>query len=176
MTTIALMLLLTVLGLAIGLSVFEPSSDPTEIATSAAVWSAISAVIAFFLGGWVTGKAAAVENDDNALLNGFMVAAAALFMVLVLGGLGLGNLFGVIGASIGDIARVVVNNPDAVPNNVPVDAPDVSTVYDRAANGARYTLAGLVIGFAAATLGGLVGHKSRHGHDLHGHTTGAAAQ
>lgn len=173
-TTIALMLLFTMLGLALGFTLFEPNEDTTTIVKSAAVWSTVSGVLAFFLGGWVTGKTAAVENDDNALINGFIVAAAALVMILFLGGLGLGNLFGIIGGNIGDIAQIVTNNPNQVPNSIPVIAPDAATVFERAENSAWYSLAGLVIGLAAATLGGWVGHKSRHGHELHDHTTGGA--
>ncbi len=158
MTTIALLLLFTLLGLAIGLAVFEPNDDPTTVATSAAVWSAISAVLAFFIGGWVTGKTAAVENDDNALLNGFMVAATALFLILVFGGLGIGNAFGQIGNAIGDLA-LLADGGNA----------NQQAVFNRAENSAWYSLAGVALGLASATLGGWVGHKSRHDHDLHGH-------
>ena len=174
LTTIALMVVFTVLGLAIGFSVFGPDSDATHVTRSAAIWSAVSALVAFFLGAWVTGKTAAVENDDNALLNGFMVAAAALFTILFLGGLGLGNLFGLVGNSIGDIARLAAENPQAVRDvgtNVDTDVSG-SGIFERAENGAWYTLAGLVVAFAAATLGGWLGHKSRHSHDLHGHVPG----
>ena len=90
LTTIALMVVFTALGLAIGFSVFDPDSDTTNVTRSAAVWSAVSAVLAFLLGGWLTGKTAAVENDGNALLNGFLVAAA-LVTILFLGGMGLGQ-------------------------------------------------------------------------------------
>ena len=49
-----------------------------------------------------------------------------------------------------------------------------SSLFERAETGAWYTLAGLVVAFAAATLGGWLGHKSRHDHDLHGHAPGGA--
>ena len=46
LTTIASMLILTVLGLAIGLSAFEPG-EGDGLGTAAGIWGAVSAVVAF---------------------------------------------------------------------------------------------------------------------------------
>ena len=60
-TTLATLLVLTVLGTAIGLSAFEPDdAGGTVFTTSAAIWGAVSALVAFFAGGALAGRTAAV--------------------------------------------------------------------------------------------------------------------
>jgi len=173
MTTIVSMLVLSVLGLAIGLSAFEVTSDGSDVGTAAAIWTALSALISFFLGGWVAGKTASVHGDDNALLNGLMVGATALALILWLTSTGLGNLLGGLGTNIADIARV---GQDQVQSGQATGAADQArqtavNAYDEARNSAWGTLAGLVLALGAAAVGGVVGHKSRHDHTRGGKDT-----
>src|SRR3712207_787071 len=56
---IVVFLLLTILGIAIGASVLDPANTAGEIGTWAGVWSAISAVVAFLVGGWIAARSAA---------------------------------------------------------------------------------------------------------------------
>src|SRR3990170_3964197 len=53
LTAIVTFLLLTILGFALGASVLDPANTAGEIGTWAAVWGAISAILAFFIGGWI---------------------------------------------------------------------------------------------------------------------------
>lgn len=62
LTTIVTMLILTVLGLAIGASALEPREAGDALGMGAAIWGIVSAVISFFLGGWVAAKTAAVAG------------------------------------------------------------------------------------------------------------------
>ena len=165
-TTLASMLVLTVLGLAIGLSVFEPTSDGSDVGTAAAIWSALSALVSFLLGGWVAGKTAGVRGDDNALLNGFMVGASALALTLWLASMGVGNLLGGIGNNIDEIARVGRDQFAAVDTQATAQNAENTAVqaYDDARHGAWGTLAGMVLALGAAALGGLLGHRSQDHH------------
>jgi hypothetical protein len=155
---------LTVLGLAVGLSAFEPTTAGEEVGTAAAVWGAVSALISFFLGGWVAGKTAALRGDDQALLNGAMVGATALALILWLASTGVGNLLGGLGTNINDIANIStqqgIDRGDAQ-NAVQEVRESAMAAYDEARNGAWGTLGGLVVALAAAAVGGLIGHKSR---------------
>jgi len=180
LTTIASMLVLTVLGLAIGTSAFEPRDSGQTIGTAAAIWGAVSAIISFFLGGWVAAKTAAVDGGFSGLMQGLMVGATALALILYLTSSGLGNLFGTIGSNIGDIANVAQDTAqqqginttgeaqaevqDTV-NNAQAQAQDVAgtakeTFLD-AEESAWGTLGGLILALGAAALGGLAGHNSR---------------
>lgn len=165
-TTIASMLVLTVLGLAIGLSVFEPASDGNDVGMAAAIWSGLSALVSFLLGGYVAGKTASVHGDDNGLLNGLMVGATGLALTLWLASMGVGNLLGGIGSNIDEIARVGRDNFANIDANATAESARQSAVnaYDDARNGAWGTLAGMLLALGASAAGGLLGHKSRHEH------------
>jgi len=170
MTTIASMLFLTVLGLAVGLSALEPGDSGRVVGTSAAIWSAISALISFLLGGWVAGRTAGIYKPEHALLNGFMVGATALALILWLISSGVGNLFGTLGTNIGDIAQLGAQTVDSTDVNNAQNAAQnaADTVrsravdsYDEARNSAWGTLGGLALALGAATVGGLAGFKSK---------------
>ncbi|CAA9576156.1 MAG: hypothetical protein AVDCRST_MAG87-2887 [uncultured Thermomicrobiales bacterium] len=167
LTTLATMIVLTVLGLAIGASVLEPRDSGEGLGTAAGIWGAISAIISFLLGGFVAAKSAAVGGTGPGMLNGFMVGAAALALILWLTATGLGNLFGAIGSNIGDIANIAQDN-GVTTTAVDQQAPEASQVGDTVQNGfaeaeegAWGTLGGLLLALGAATLGGVLGHNSR---------------
>ncbi len=170
--TIASMLVLTVLGLAIGASAFEPRTSGETIGTAAAIWGAASAILSFLVGGWVAAKTAAVGGAGSGMLNGLMVGATALALILYLTGAGLGNLFGTLGSNIGDIANVAqdtaqtegVTTQDAqatVQGAQDAVATTVGNSYDEVRNSAWGTLAGLLLALGAAAVGGLLGHNKR---------------
>lgn len=171
-TTVAVMLLLTVLGLATGASVLEPREAGEGVGTAASIWGAVSAIIAFFIGGLVAARSASVIGGGAALLNGFLVAAAVMLLVLYMIGAGLGNLFGTVGNNIGDIANVAQNQTtvqEMTQEDVEQAADDVmdeatavaDDAFDTAEGAAWGTFAGLVLVHAAAAVGGLVGSNSR---------------
>lgn len=164
-TTVTTMIALTVLGLAIGLSVFESTAAGEDVGVAAGIWSAISAVIAFFAGGWMAGTSVSLWGDDNGLLNGFMVGAGALALIAILASMGAGNLLGGIGANIDEILRV-----GAQAGGVDVSADQAATtatdIYDEARTGAWGTFLGLGLALGAATVGGLLGHRARSREDI----------
>jgi len=172
LSAIASMLVLTVLGVAIGASAFEPRSSGETIGTSAAIWGAVSAIVSFFIGGWVAAKTAAVGGHFAGLMNGLMVGAAGLALILYLTGSGLGNLFGTIGANIGDIATVAQDEAeqqgvtaDEAQSEADAAAADLEATargsFDEIEDAAWGTLGGLVLALGAAGLGGLVGYNKR---------------
>lgn len=155
LTTIATMLVLTVLGLAIGISAFEPGNTD-GLGTAAGIWGAISAIIAFFVGGWVAAKTAAVGGDGSGLLNGLMVGVTALALILWLTGSGLGNLLGTVGSNLGDIANIVQDQGSQQ------DAQQaLNDSYGEAERGAWGTLIGLLLALGASAFGGLLGANTR---------------
>lgn len=99
-------LLLTILGIALGASVLDPANTAGEIGTWAAVWGAVSAVLAFFIGGWIAARTAAVDGSFAGLMNGLMVGGAGLLLIIWLTASGLGNLFGTIGSTVGGVLNV----------------------------------------------------------------------
>lgn len=173
LTAIATLLILTVLGLAIGASALEPRDVGEGIGTGATIWGIISALIAFFLGGWVAAKTAAVAGAGSGLINGLMVGAAILVLVLWLVGSGVSAIVGTIGSNIGDLTTLVQQETGSTEQaaqeaeQVQADVEeqvaqvDPASAFDTARDAAWSTLAGLVLPLAAAGAGGLVGHNDR---------------
>ena len=177
LTAIVTMLVMTVLGIALGASVLDRAAPGEEIGTWAAVWGGISAIVSFFVGGWVAAKTAAVGGPFAGLINGFMVGAAGLALILWLTGTGLGNLFGTIGANIGDIANVAqdqaqqqgVTAEDAQAQAGQAQADQAAAnaeqtarnSFDEIRDSAWGTLVGLLLALGAAALGGYLGHNKR---------------
>ncbi len=84
-TTFATLVILSLLGVAVGLTAAtgNPNGGAAAAANNhasgygngAAIWAAISALIAFFLGGYVAARTAAFKGAHNGWINGAMVWA-----------------------------------------------------------------------------------------------------
>lgn len=179
LTALATLLVLAVLGLAIGSSAYEPGVDASDWGTGAGIWGGLSLIVALFLGGWVAAKTAAVDGQFAGLMNGLMAGIGALLLLLWLTTTGVTNLFGFLGNNIADIASVAaetttltgtdanaaqdqgqqaVQDAQAVVQGAAGD----ETTYDRVAAGAWGTLLALILAIGAAALGGLLGFNKRH--------------
>lgn len=166
LTAIASMLVLTVLGLAIGASALEPREVGEGVGTAAAIWGIATAIISFFLGGWVAAKTAAVAGMGSGIMNGFIVGAGILTLVLWLTGSGIGAVVGTIGGNIGDIAAVV-QEADTDPQQIAEDAQEQAegveppNSFEAVRDTAWGTLVGLLLPLAASAAGGAAGHNKR---------------
>lgn len=154
---------LSVLGLAVGSTAFSPRSANQHVTTGAAIWGVISALIAFFLGGWVAAKSAAVGGAGSGILNGLVVGCAILVLVLWLTGTGIGALLGTVSGNIGDIAKLATgsNAQQSVAQRAQQATKAVTPqeAFKTAKDAAWGTLLGLVLPLIAAALGGWVGHN-----------------
>src|SRR5437870_50739 len=83
------LVVLTVLGLAIGLSSYNAGEPASAFGIGAGIWGAISALIAFLIGGWLAARTAALPGRGNGVLNGAMVWLVAVPLMLFLLGSGL---------------------------------------------------------------------------------------
>lgn len=81
LSALGILIVLNLLGLAVGLYVLEPAAQDREVGaatTTAGVWWAISALAALFAGGWVAGRLAGVPIQLTAALHGLVVWAIAV--------------------------------------------------------------------------------------------------
>jgi hypothetical protein len=92
-TTLAAMIVLTILGIAIGLSTFD-AQNPDNFGIGAGIYGAISAIIAFALGGYMAARTTAVSGPGNAALNGAMVWLVTIPLIVNMLGAGIGTLLG----------------------------------------------------------------------------------
>jgi len=75
-TAIAIYTLLSVLGIAIGMTVGSRVEDTSNIGTGAAIWAVITLMLSLFLGGWVTSQCTTNETKMEAVVYGVIVWGA----------------------------------------------------------------------------------------------------
>src|ERR687896_2233904 len=140
LTALGLFTLLTLLAVAVGLQA-TPGADEDPGVVGGIV-TGIIALVAFFVGGFVAAWAADLSHPGRSLLNGFLVWALWLVLLLLIAAFGAGQIFGIAGDLFGPVR---------------VDAPevDVRTLRD----GAWSSLLALALTAAAAALGGVVGAR-----------------
>jgi hypothetical protein len=178
------LLVLSIFGLAIGASALDQGADLTDWGTAAGLWGAATILIAFFLGGWVAAKTAAVGGPGSGIINGVMAGAATLLLIVWMTTSGLTGLVGFFGSNVANVAAAV---PASIVNRV-VSAPATGQQVENAAEsadeaaqaapetaqatareaadevaaGAWSTAVAMLVALVAAALGGLVGHNKRY--------------
>ena len=161
-TALTSLLLLSLLGLAFGLTVVNAGTAaaqgaaPDDAGRNTAIWGAVSALLSFFLGGYVAGKAAAVFDRGWGALNGALVFLVAVPVTLWLASMGLGAIMGTLGNFASSLNADPGTAQQAAQNVNPVD---VARAAERVRNGAWGTLLGAVLGLGASALGGMLGTR-----------------
>lgn len=131
--TIALItqIILSAIGATIGLSI----EAGMTVTTAVGIWTAISGLVALFLGSWVAARMAAIGTMGTGVIHGILVWA--LFFITA-----------VVFASAGAISAIGVLPPIAI---TPGQATLVST----------FALLGMALSLAASIIGGLIGGVGR---------------
>jgi len=188
-TAFAVLLFLTVLGLALGISALSGGDDnnPQTWGTAAGIWGGLSLLVAFFFGGWMAARAAATLSESDGPLNGFVTGAATLLLLLWLATTALTGALGFFASTVTNIAGAAApvamqaadqgavppqtqtavdqaaDNPEAaVPDQVEQTAQQAADTASRAAGpGAWGTTIAIILAIGAATLGGMVGRNER---------------
>jgi hypothetical protein len=78
---LAVYLVLTLLGSAIGLSIRD-NVRAENLGTGAAIWAIVSTILALFLGGWVTSQCTVGENQSEAVVHGIIMWGTLFAMML----------------------------------------------------------------------------------------------
>jgi hypothetical protein len=93
-----LQLVLSLLGVAIGLSAWSPATvggvDAGDVATGVGIWAAVSALIALFAGGATTGRLAGILRRKDGALHGVVLWALTTVATIWLIVSGMGFLLG----------------------------------------------------------------------------------
>lgn len=98
LTTLATLVALSLLGLAIGLARYDGTGNDNALGLGAGIWGGISALIAFFLGGFVAARSSATASGPkNGIFNGAIMWMAAIVLIIVLIGGSIGSLLGLAG-------------------------------------------------------------------------------
>ena len=172
-TALTSLLILSLLGLAFGLTVVNAGTAaaqggaPEGLGRNSAIWGALSGLIAFFLGGWVSGRSAAVFGRGWGALNGALVFLVAVPVILWLASMGLGTVLGTLGTFAGSLnadpgtaqqaAQGATDQARQAAQNV--QPLDVARAAETARNTAWGTLLGMALGLGASALGGMLGTR-----------------
>lgn len=120
-SALSTLLVLTLVGLAIGAASFNPGDRASGFGVGAGIWSAISLLLAFAVGGYVAARTAAVAGGRNGMINGALMWAVAIPLLLYALGSGVGALLGTAGSIAatgvtvaGQVASGAASNPDTV--------------------------------------------------------------
>jgi hypothetical protein len=111
-----------------------------------AVWSAVAALIAFFIGGLTTGATSMWQGADDGVLHGIVMWFAALVGVIVLSALTSGLALGSLDAT-------------TAFEDVGLEDVDVDAASDDAQEAAGWALLGFALALGAAAAGAAVGNK-----------------
>lgn len=147
LTAIGVLILLSVLASAIGITAAQETAVEGEDASRiGGVVSAVLALIAFFVGGYVAGRMSESSDNGSGALNGFLVWALALVLILVLAAFGAGAAFGTLAQNFGPV--------------VPGAEVDPAAAADAAQSAAWIAFISLALSATAAALGGWLGAAS----------------
>jgi hypothetical protein len=101
---IGTLLLLTSLGLAVGISAVDPRDpDAGAIGTGAAIWTTLSLLVSLFVAGWASTRLSMLWERTTAMFEGALVWVMSLILVLYLTANGVGLIasgaFGLLGSA-----------------------------------------------------------------------------
>lgn len=159
--SIASQLLLSALGVAVGLTAGALDTNDRVLITGVSIWSIISLLIALFLGSWVTASTCGPMNKKTALLHGLILWATTLAISAWLLASGVWGTFGVVAANTGEILNQVerpggINVPNQVPN---ISAAEAQNLAEYSVKAAWTFIFGSLLGLVAALIGATIGAR-----------------
>lgn len=152
LVALAINLVLYILVFAVALSSADLAAGPVrETLTAAGIWTAVSTLVALFVGGFLAGRLGWQSGLRSPVLQATMVWALYVIIGLMLSVFGLGGLAsGLTGMA---DARAMVAGAD-------VSMAEAQRMVSGAAEGMWWAFGGLVVAWLAAILGGFLGAKS----------------
>ena len=149
-TAIAIFLLLSAAAVAVGAQVVSTRAGADEAGLAGGIVSAVIALLAFLVGGYVAARTAGVIGRGYGALNGFLVWALGIVIVLALAAFGLGSLFGASGDLFAQYQQMGQPQPEGV---------DPDAVIEGIRNGSLGAFVAMLLPALAAALGGWLGSR-----------------
>jgi hypothetical protein len=167
LVAIAAQLLLSALGVLVGFGAATVTTiaELRDISAGIGIWTAISALISLFIGGWVASRLASTQLSSDGIWHGLTVWAFALVAGILLSTLGITGLLGFATNAAQALGGVTVPGVTPTPE-------DLGAAADVAATSAGYFLLGSLLGLAAALFGGWFGSARRSRSETMGEEAG----
>jgi hypothetical protein len=125
-TAMAALIFFAVLGIAIGLEVYDAGDPARNFGIGTGIYSIITGLIAFFFGGFIAARTAAVGGRGNGLLNGAMVWIVTIVLIVNFLGTGISTLLGTTITTVGDVAGAAVQTVPDIAGNVANEVEDAA--------------------------------------------------
>jgi hypothetical protein len=114
LVAVGLVLLLTALGLAVGVSAAQPGeTEASTLGTGAGIWAAVSLLLALFIGGMVSTRIGAIWDGTTGFFEGALVWVVSVLLMLYLATSGIGMLAGGAANLLGGAAQAAATSPQA---------------------------------------------------------------
>lgn len=93
LTAVGLLMLLTALGVAVGISAAQPGeTEAATLGTGAGIWGAVSLLASLFIGGLVSTRIGAITDGTTGFFEGALVWVVSVLLMLYLATSGVGML------------------------------------------------------------------------------------
>lgn len=139
---VAIMVLLSLLGLGIGFSTLEVGEPVNDVPVITAIWWAVTSIIATGAGAFVAGRLAGIPNPLTGMFHGAAVWAVSSLVVLWFAASTVGFAFGLAGQAVQTTAKVagsvaattgrIAAQSDAI--QIPTTPPDVNVNQQQVRN------------------------------------------
>jgi ABC-type transport system involved in multi-copper enzyme maturation permease subunit len=102
------LMLLSSLGLAIGISAVDPRNpDGSTVGTGAAIWTALTLLVSLFVGGWASTRLSMLWERTTAMFEGALVWVLSLILILYLAASGVSLIASGVFSMAGQTAEAV---------------------------------------------------------------------
>ncbi|MFL6573153.1 MAG: hypothetical protein ACJ8G4_15460 [Burkholderiales bacterium] len=127
LVALGFLLLVTALGVAVGISAAQPGeTDTGTLGAGAGIWAGVSLLVALFIGGWVSTRIGAIFDGTTGFFEGALVWVVSVLLMLYMASSGIGMLAGgafkLVGGAVQTLGSVVQSSQAA---------PDVSGSVDQ---------------------------------------------
>ena len=144
LVALGFLLLMTALGMAVGISSAQPgATDTGTLGAGAGIWAGVSLLVALFIGGWVSTRIGAIFDGTTGFFEGALVWVVSVLLMLYMASTGIGMLVG--GAS--ELVAGAVQTLGSVLQS------------SQATRAAWITFGALLLSLLAAVLGAVAGRR-----------------
>jgi hypothetical protein len=144
LVALGFLLLMTALGVAVGISAAQPGgTDTGTLGAGAGIWAGVSLLVALFIGGWVSTRIGAIFDGTTGFFEGALVWVVSVLLMLCMAGTGLGMLFGGASKLVGGAAQALTSVLQS----------------SQATSAAWITFGALLLSLLAAVLGAMAGRR-----------------
>lgn len=162
---IAVQLLLSALGSAIGLMMSAGDATASSVSWGVGIWSIISLFIALCIAGWIMARTCGPMNKKTALLNSTILWATTLALSSLMLAWGVSGVFGVVAAGAGAAAEQLPQGSVNIPQQS-LSAAEAEQFAANAAKAAWSFLFGALLAWVAAMIGASVGARKPRVHTV----------